>query len=56
MLGGVGMNLFVQYFARRGEYSSERYIAVENTALYFTVIAVFGVIALAVLYGVPYIT
>jgi cytochrome c oxidase subunit I+III len=56
MLGGVGLNLFVQYFARRGEYSPERYIAVENTALYFTVVAVFGVIALAVLYGVPYIT
>ncbi len=56
MLGGLGMNLFVQYFARRGEYSSERYIAVENTALYFTVIAVFGVVTLAVLYGVPYLT
>jgi cytochrome c oxidase subunit I+III len=56
LLGGLGMNLFVQYFARRGEYSSERYIAVENTALYLTVTAVFAIITLAVLYGVPYLT
>jgi hypothetical protein len=56
MLGGLGLNLFVQYFARRGEYSSSRYIAVENAALYFTVAAVFGLIILAVLYGVPYLT
>lgn len=56
MLGGLGMNLFVQYFARRGEYSSSRYIAVENTALYFTVTAVFGLIIAAVLYGIPYLT
>lgn len=56
MLGGLGMNLFVQYFARRGEYSSNRYIAVENTALYFSVTAVFGLLILAVLYGVPYLT
>ena len=56
MLGGLGMNLFVQFFARRGLYSSGRYIAVENSALYFTVIAVFGVIILGVLYGVPYLT
>jgi cytochrome c oxidase subunit I+III len=56
MLGGVGINLFVQFFARRGEYSSSRYIAVENNGLYFTVIAVFGLITLAVLYGAPYLT
>ena len=56
MLGGVGLNLFVQFFARRGEYSSSRYIAVENSALYFSVTAVFGIIILAVLYGVPYLT
>lgn len=56
MLGGLGLNLFVQYFARRGEYSSDRYIAVENAGLYFTVIAVFGAIIVAVLYGVPYLT
>jgi heme/copper-type cytochrome/quinol oxidase subunit 3 len=56
MLGGLGMNLFVQFFARRGEYSSDCYIAVENTALYFTVTAVFGAIILAVLYGIPYLT
>jgi cytochrome c oxidase subunit I+III len=56
MLGGLGMNLFVQYFARRGEYAPDRYIAVENTALYLTVIAAFGVITLTVLYGIPYLT
>jgi cytochrome c oxidase subunit I+III len=56
MLGGLGMNLFVQYFARRGEYAPDRYIAVENTALYLTVIAAFGVITLAVLYGIPFLT
>ncbi len=56
MLGGLGMNLFIQYFARRGEYSSQRFIAVENTSLYFTVIAVLGLVTLAVLYGVPYLT
>ena len=56
MLGGLGINLFVQYFARRGEYSSNRYIAVENAGLYFTVTAVFGLVILAVLYGVPYLT
>jgi cytochrome c oxidase subunit I+III len=56
MLGGLGINLFVQYFARRGEYSSRRFIAVENAGLYFTVTAVFGAIILAVLYGVPYLT
>jgi cytochrome c oxidase subunit I+III len=56
LLGGLGMNLFVQFFARRGEYSSNRFIAVENTALYFSVIAVFGLIIVAVLYGIPYLT
>ena len=56
MIGGLGINLFVQYFARRGLYSSERYIAVENAALYFAVTAVFGWIVLAVLYGIPYLT
>jgi cytochrome c oxidase subunit I+III len=56
MLGGIGLNLFVQFFARRGEYSSSRYIAVENAALYFSVTAVFGLIILVVLYGVPYLT
>jgi cytochrome c oxidase subunit I+III len=56
MFGGLGINLFVQYFARRGEYSLNRYIAVENAALYFSVTAVFGIITLAILYGVPYLT
>ncbi len=56
MLGGLGMNLFVQFFARRGLYSSSRFIAVENSALYFSVIAVFAMIILGVLYGVPYLT
>lgn len=56
LIGGVGMNIFVQYFARRGEYSSRRYISVENTSLYFYVSAVFAIITLAVLYGVPYLS
>jgi cytochrome c oxidase subunit I+III len=56
LIGGVGMNLFVQFFARRGEYSSSRSIAVENTALYFYVSAVFALVTLAVLYGIPYLS
>jgi cytochrome c oxidase subunit I+III len=56
MIGGIGMNLFVQVFARRGEYSASRYIAIENTALYFYVSTVFGLIIFAVLYGAPYLT
>ncbi len=56
MIGGLGINILVQYFARRGEYSSDRYIAVENAALYFAVTAIFGLIVLGVLYGIPYLT
>jgi heme/copper-type cytochrome/quinol oxidase subunit 3 len=55
MIVGIGMNIYVQFFARRGEYSSESYIAVENTSLYHQVTAVFGIIILAVLYGMPYL-
>ena len=56
MLGGVGMNLFVYFLARRGIFSSDRFIAIENTSLYFTASAVFGLITIAVLYGVPYLS
>jgi cytochrome c oxidase subunit I+III len=56
LLGGVGMNLFVYFLARRGIFSSDRFIAIENTSLYFTASAVFGLITIAVLYGVPYLS
>ena len=56
LLGGLGINLFVYLLARRGIFSSERFIAIENTAFYFTVTAVFGLIIIAVLYGVPYLS
>jgi cytochrome c oxidase subunit I+III len=55
MIGGVGMNILIQFFARRGAFSSERYIGVDNTALYSYTTAVFALIIVAILYGVPYV-
>jgi cytochrome c oxidase subunit I+III len=56
MLGGLGMNLFVQFFARRGKYSPEDNIGVANTTLFFQVSSAFAVVIVAVLYGIPYLT
>jgi heme/copper-type cytochrome/quinol oxidase subunit 3 len=55
MLAGTGMNLFVQYFASQGKYSPDRFIGVENTTFFLQVTAVFAVIVVAVLYGLPYL-
>jgi cytochrome c oxidase subunit I+III len=55
MLAGTGMNLFVQSFASQGKYSPDRFIGVENTTFFLQVTAVFAVIVVAVLYGLPYL-
>lgn len=55
MLGGVGMSLFVQYLASQGKYSPDRFIGIENTTFFMQVTAVFVLIVVAVLYGLPYL-
>jgi cytochrome c oxidase subunit I+III len=54
LLVGIGMNLFTQFWAWRGIYDSERFIAVENTAVYWAAMLAVWVITVGVLYIAPY--
>jgi cytochrome c oxidase subunit 3/cytochrome c oxidase subunit I+III len=54
LLIGLGMNLFVQGWAWRGIYNPERFVPVENTAVYWAALIVFWLVTVAVLYLSPY--
>lgn len=54
LVTGIGINLFTQYWAWRGIYSSERKVAVENTALYWTAVIFFWLVTIGVVYVSPY--
>jgi heme/copper-type cytochrome/quinol oxidase subunit 3 len=53
-LVGIGMNLFTQFWTWRGIYDSERPVAMENTALYWSAMLVVWLVAIGVAYVVPY--
>jgi cytochrome c oxidase subunit I+III len=54
LVTGIGINLFTQYWSWRGIYSTERKVAVENTALYWTAVILFWLVTVGVLYVSPY--
>ncbi len=52
---GLVMNLWLQWYARRGRFSAERHLAVENVALYWHFVDAVWVFILFSLYLSPYI-
>lgn len=51
---GLGVNLFTQFWSWRGIYHDRRYVAVENTALYWTAMAAVWFALIAAAYLSPY--
>ena len=55
LIGGIGINIFTQFWSWRGIYHKDRYVAIENTALYWTALAVIWLVAIGVIYVSPYL-
>ena len=55
LLMGLGVTIFTQFWSWRGIYHDRRYVAVENTALYWTGIAGAWLAIVAVAYLSPYV-
>ncbi len=51
---GAGMNIFTQAWAWKGIYGPERFVPVENTAVFWGAMIAVWLITVGVLYLVPY--
>ncbi|MFW6070005.1 MAG: cytochrome c oxidase subunit I [bacterium] len=56
LIVALGMNVFIQVWAWRGDYTELDHIAVVNGAYFWSAVVVFWIITFGVLYGVPYLT
>ncbi len=52
---GLVMNLWLQWYARRGRFTAERHLAVENVALYWHFVDAVWILILASLYLSPHL-
>ncbi|MAT96986.1 MAG: cytochrome c oxidase subunit I [Anaerolineaceae bacterium] len=55
LICGVGINLFAQFWSWRGIYHSDRYVVIENNALYWTALAGVWLAIIGVAYVSPYL-
>jgi heme/copper-type cytochrome/quinol oxidase subunit 3 len=53
--GGLLINLLIQFWAGRGQYTPRDHVGVENTGLYWYAAIVIWLLTFATLYGVPYL-
>ncbi|HSO27202.1 MAG TPA: hypothetical protein VLS48_03980, partial [Anaerolineales bacterium] len=56
MILGLGMNVFIQIFAARGEYSARRNAALDNLNMYWIWLVVAWLLGFGVLYLAPHLT